>query len=78
VLYHGTTLITYSYEMTGSQLVEGPNWLDTETQDIDAKADHSMTRAELAPMLRRRTTNRAARFAGRSDRRRFASFKVEP
>jgi len=44
-------LITYSYKIIDSQLVGGPNWLDTELYDFDAKADHSLTRAELAPML---------------------------
>jgi len=44
-------LITYSYKIIDSQLVGGPNWLDTELYDFDAKADHSLTRAELAPMF---------------------------
>jgi uncharacterized protein (TIGR03435 family) len=44
-------LITYSYKIIDSQLVGGPGWLDTELYDFDAKADHSLTRAELAPML---------------------------
>jgi uncharacterized protein (TIGR03435 family) len=44
-------LITYSYKIIDSQLVGGPDWLDTQLYDFDAKADHSLTRAELAPML---------------------------
>jgi len=44
-------LITYSYKIIDSQLVGGPNWLDTDLYDFDAKADHSLTRADLAPML---------------------------
>src|SRR5580692_8951134 len=44
-------LITYSYKIIDSQLVGGPNWLDSELYDFDAKADHSLTRAEVAPML---------------------------
>jgi uncharacterized protein (TIGR03435 family) len=44
-------LITYSYKIIDSQLVGGPAWLDTQLYDFDAKADHSLTRAELAPML---------------------------
>jgi uncharacterized protein (TIGR03435 family) len=44
-------LITYSYKIIDSQLVGGPSWLDNELYDFDAKADHSLTRAELAPML---------------------------
>ena len=44
-------LITYSYKIIDSQLVNGPNWLDTELYDFDAKADRPLTRAELAPML---------------------------
>jgi uncharacterized protein (TIGR03435 family) len=44
-------LITYSYKIIDSQLVGGPGWLDTELYDFDAKADHSLTRAELAPMF---------------------------
>jgi uncharacterized protein (TIGR03435 family) len=50
-LYHRTTLITYSYKIIDSQLVGGPNWLDTELYDFDAKAEHPLTRAELAPMF---------------------------
>src|SRR5580692_601911 len=44
-------LITYSYKIIDSQLVGGPNWLDTDLYDFDAKADHSLTREELAPMF---------------------------
>jgi uncharacterized protein (TIGR03435 family) len=44
-------LITYSYKIIDSQLVGSPNWLDTELYDFDAKADHSLTRAELAPLF---------------------------
>jgi uncharacterized protein (TIGR03435 family) len=44
-------LITYSYKIIDSQLVGAPNWLDTDLYDFDAKADHSLTRAELAPMF---------------------------
>jgi uncharacterized protein (TIGR03435 family) len=44
-------LITYSYKIIDSQLMGGPNWLDTQLYDFDAKADHSLTRAELAPMF---------------------------
>src|SRR5580692_9954777 len=44
-------LITYSYKLIDSQLVGGPNWLDTDLYDFDAKADHSLTREELAPMF---------------------------
>jgi uncharacterized protein (TIGR03435 family) len=44
-------LIAYSYKIIDSQLVGGPGWLDTELYDFDAKADHSLTRAELAPVL---------------------------
>jgi uncharacterized protein (TIGR03435 family) len=44
-------LITYSYKIIDIQLVGGPDWLDTQLYDFDAKSDHSLTRAELAPML---------------------------
>jgi outer membrane protein assembly factor BamB len=40
-------LIKYSYKITDSQLAGGPDWLDTEFYDFQAKADHSLTRAEL-------------------------------
>src|ERR1035438_4725167 len=43
--------ITYSYKLIDSQLVGGPDWIDTELYDFEAKADHSLTRAELAPMF---------------------------
>jgi uncharacterized protein (TIGR03435 family) len=44
-------LITYSLKIIDSQLVGGPAWLDSELYDFDAKADHSLTREEVAPML---------------------------
>jgi len=44
-------LITYSYKIIDSQLVGGPSWMDSELYDFDAKADHSLTREELAPMF---------------------------
>jgi uncharacterized protein (TIGR03435 family) len=44
-------MITYSYKIIDSQLVGGPAWLDSELYDFDAKADHSLTREELAPMM---------------------------
>lgn len=44
-------MITYAYKIIDSQLVGGPTWMDTEQFDFDAKADHTLTRAELAPMM---------------------------
>ena len=44
-------LITYSLKIIDSQLVGGPSWLDSELYDLDAKADHTLTREEVAPML---------------------------
>ncbi len=42
-------LITYAYKIIDSQLVSGPDWINTELYDFEAKADHSLTRAELDP-----------------------------
>jgi uncharacterized protein (TIGR03435 family) len=44
-------LIKYSFKITDSQLAGGPDWLDTELYDFQAKADHSLTRAELPPLF---------------------------
>jgi len=44
-------LIKYAYRIIDSQLVGGPDWLDTEFYDFRAKADHSLTRAELPPIF---------------------------
>jgi uncharacterized protein (TIGR03435 family) len=40
-------LIKYSYRIIDSQLDGGPDWLDNELYDFDAKADHPLNRAEL-------------------------------
>jgi uncharacterized protein (TIGR03435 family) len=44
-------MITYSYKIIDSQLVGGPGWMNTELFDFEAKADHSLTREELAPLF---------------------------
>jgi uncharacterized protein (TIGR03435 family) len=44
-------LIKYSYRIIDSQVARGPDWLDTELYDFEAKADHSLTRAELPALF---------------------------
>jgi uncharacterized protein (TIGR03435 family) len=44
-------LIKYSYKITDSQLAGGPDWLDTERYDFQAKADRPVNRAELPPLF---------------------------
>jgi uncharacterized protein (TIGR03435 family) len=51
-------LIKYSYKITDSQLAGGPEWLDTEFYDFEAKADHSLNRAELPPLFQALLTDR--------------------
>src|ERR1022692_658125 len=44
-------LIKYSYKITDAQLAGGPDWLDYERYDFQAKADRPVNRTELPPMF---------------------------
>jgi uncharacterized protein (TIGR03435 family) len=44
-------LIKYAYKITDSQISGGPAWIDNELYDFDAKADRTVTRAELGAMF---------------------------
>src|ERR1035438_7018752 len=41
-------LIKYAYKIIDPQIAGGPGWMDTELYDFEAKADHTVTRAEIA------------------------------
>lgn len=51
-------LIKYSYKITDSQIAGGPDWLDSELYDFDAKANRPVTRSELAPMFQKLLADR--------------------
>ena len=45
-------MIKAMYRITDSQIAGGPDWIDTEHYDIDAKAEHPSTLEELHEMFR--------------------------
>jgi bla regulator protein blaR1 len=44
-------LIVEAYQMQAYQILEGPNWLDSDTYDIEARADHSSGPERIRLML---------------------------
>lgn len=45
-------MISLMYEVPQGQIVGGPDWIDTDKYDLEAKADHSYSKDDLHAMFR--------------------------
>ncbi|HEX3940499.1 MAG TPA: TIGR03435 family protein, partial [Acidobacteriaceae bacterium] len=52
--------ITRAYGVSAAQVMGGPKWVDTQTYDIEAKADPSVTDDQVNTMLQSLLANRFA------------------
>lgn len=68
-------LLAYAYDLPRFQIIGGPDWMNTERFDVDAKAASAQTAEQMRLMLRRLLAERF-RLQSRIDKREMSVFAL--